>query len=311
MTTVPFRRPSLMRKLCPSAIVATTIWVGGFGIIGALPVSSQVLHATAPLPSFEVASIKPQPPLTFTMHAPAGGEKVVSQMVFTGPSGKPQAPTDRVSLHVTPAMLIAMAYNLQLPSEGRIVGGPDWLKTDNYDIQAKIPDALFAEMQKMPPAKSREQRLLMEQSLLAARFHLKAHFETRDMPVYALVAAKGGPKLTPAKDGEQENISVSGDAGGSELKASAARLDDLVRLLQMQPDLSGRMPINQTGLAGTYDFALKWSREQTSGPDNGAPASDAPSFFTALQEQLGLRLVPTKAPVEVVVIDHIEHPTEN
>jgi len=311
MTTAPIRRPSLMRKLGVSAILGVTVCLVGFGIAGTLPISSQILHATAPLPTFEVATIKPQAPFTFTMHAPAGGEKVVSQMVFTGPSGKPQSPTDRVSLHVTPAMLIAMAYNLQLPSEGRIVGGPDWLKTDNYDIQAKIPDALFAEMQKMPPAKSREQRLLMEQSLLADRFHLKAHFETRDMPVYALVAAKGGPKLTPAKDGEQENISVSGDAGGSELKASAARLDDLVRLLQMQRDAGGRMLINQTGISGTYNFALKWSREQTSEPDNGAPASEAPSFFTALQEQLGLRLVPTKAPVEVIVIDHIEHPSGN
>ena len=303
-----------MRKLRPSAAFAATVCVVGFGLAGTHPLSSQILHATAPLPSFEVATIKPQAPFTFTMHAPAGGEKVISQMVFTGPSapnGKPPSPTDRVSLHVTPAMLIAMAYNLQLPSEGRIVGGPDWLKSDNYEIQAKIPDALFADMQKMPPAKSREQRLLMEQSLLATRFNLKVHFETRDMPVYALVAAKGGPKLTPAKDGEQENISVSGDAGGSELKASAAKLDDLVRLLQMQPDISGRMLINQTELSGTYNFALKWGREQASGSDNGTPASDAPSFFTALQEQLGLRLVPTKAPVEVIVIDHIDHPTEN
>jgi bla regulator protein BlaR1 len=301
-----------MRKLCPSTVLVATVCIG-FGIAGTVPVCGQILHGTAPLPSFEVATIKPQAPLTFTMRAPAGGEKVISQMVFTGPSapnGKPQSPTDRVSLHVTPAMLIAMAYNLQLPSEGRIVGGPDWLKTDNYEIQAKIPDALFADMQKMPPAQSREQRLLMEQSLLATRFGLKVHFETRDMPVYALVAAKSGAKLTPAKEGEQENISVSGDAEASELKASAAKLDDLVRLLQMQPDAGGRMLINQTELAGTYNFALRWSRE-ASGSDNGAPPSDAPSFFTALQEQLGLRLVPTKAPVEVIVIDHIEHPTEN
>jgi len=79
----------------------------------------------------------------------------------------------------------------------------------------------------------------------------------------------------------------------------------------MQPDIGDRMLINQTGLSGSYNFALKWSREQSAGSDNGAPISDAPSFFTALQEQLGLRLVPTKAPTEVIVIDHIEHPTEN
>jgi len=303
-----------MRKIGSSAILAAAVCVVGFGAAGIFPLSAQILHATDPLPSFEVATIKPQAPFTLTMRAPSGGEKIISQMVFTGPSapnGKPPAPTDRVTLHVTPAMLIAMAYNLQLPSEGRIVGGPDWLKTDSYEIQAKIPDALFADMQKMPPAKSRELRLLMEQSLLADRFHLKVHFETRDMPAYALVAAKGGPKLTPAKEGEQENISVSGDAGASELKASAAKLDNLVRLLQMQPDIGGRMLINQTGLSGTYNFALRWNREQSSGADNGSATSDAPSFFTALQEQLGLRLVSTKAPTEVIVIDHIDHPTEN
>jgi bla regulator protein BlaR1 len=308
MTTQPRNSLSHMRKLLLSAIALAS---------AAISLSAQVLHPSGPLPSFEVATIKPQAPMTFTMRAPASGsgEKVMTQMVFTGPSardGKPAAPTDRVSLHVNPAMLIAMAYNLPLPSEGRIVGGPDWLKTDVYEIQAKISDAVYAEMQKMPPAASREQRQLMEQSLLADRFGLKVHFETRDMPVYALVAAKGGPKLAPAKEGEQENISVSGDAQASDLKASAAKLDDLLRLLQMQPDVSGRMLINQTGLPGVYNFTLRWSREQSSGADNGAASTaDAPAFFTALQEQLGLRLVPTKAATEVIVIDHIEHPSEN
>jgi uncharacterized protein (TIGR03435 family) len=299
-----------MRKLLLSAIaIAATV----------APLSAQVLHPSDPMPSFEVATIKPRPPFTVKLPGAAsgptsvGGEKVVTQMMFTGPAPTaPAAPSDMLSLHVTSTMLIAMAYNLPLPTEGRIIGGPDWLKTESYDIQAKIADALFQAIQKMPPDQSKQQRQLMEQSLLADRFKLKVHFETRDMPVYALVAAKGGPKLTPSKEGEAESIFVNGGADGSELKATAAKLDNLARLLQMQPDTAGRMLVNQTGLAGTYNFTLKWSRDQPAGSDSGLPAtSESPSFFTALQEQLGLRMVPTKASMEVVVIDHIEHPTEN
>jgi bla regulator protein BlaR1 len=307
MTTQVCSSLSLMRKLLLSAIaIAAT----------AVPLCAQVLHPTGPMPSFEVATIKPRAPFTLRMPVAAAGtgagEKVVTQMMFTGPAtAQPAAPSDMLSLHVTPNMLVSMAYNLPMPGEGRIVGGPDWMKTDNYDIQAKIADALFQAMQKMPPDLSKQQRQLMEQSLLADRFKLKVHFETRDLPVYALVAAKGGPKLTPAKEGEPENISVTGGADGSELKATAAKLDNLARLLQMQPEAAGRMLVNQTGITGTYNFTLKWSRDQSAGSDAGLPAGDGPSFFTALQEQLGLRLVPTKAPSEVIVIDHIYHPSEN
>jgi len=310
MTTQPGNSLNLMRKLLLSALaVAAT----------AASLPAQILHPSDPMPSFEVATIKPRPLFTVRLPgsgpAPASmpGEKAVTQMMFTGPATtKPAAPSDMLSLHVTSNMLIAMAYNLPLPTEGRVLGGPDWMKTDSYDIQAKIADALFQAMQKMPPDQSRQQRQFMEQSLLADRFKLKVHFETRDMPVYALVVAKGGPKLTPSKDGEPESIFVTGGAEGSELKATAAKLDNLARLLQMQPDTAGRMLVNQTGLTGTYNFTLKWSRDQSAGSDSGLPAtSESPSFFTALQEQVGLRMVPTKAPMEVVVIDHIEHPTEN
>jgi uncharacterized protein (TIGR03435 family) len=216
-----------------------------------------------------------------------------------------------VSLGVTTETLIAMAYNIPTLAKGRIVGGPDWLNVGAYDIQAKIPDAEFAAMQKMRPEQSRERRQLMEQSLLADRFKLKAHFETREMPVYALVLAKSGSKLTPAKEDETENIAVSGDAQESEMNATAAKSDNLMRLLQIQPDVGDRLLVNQTGLTGAYNFTLKWTREQPGGSDPGSSNADAPSFFTALQEQLGLRLVPTKAQVEVIVIDHIERPSEN
>jgi uncharacterized protein (TIGR03435 family) len=178
--------------------------------------------------------------------------------------------------------------------------GPDWLGSDDYEIQAKIEDSLYAAMQKMTPAQQREQVNLMNQSLLADRFKLKVHFETREMPGFALVIAKGGPKLTPAKDGESSRLSVR----QNEMTAKAITLDQWIH----SPFLGGRMVVDQTGLKGTYDFTLSWSEQSGAGQENG---TDAPSLFTAVQEQLGLKLVPTKGPVEVIVIDHIEKPSEN
>src|SRR6202012_5928279 len=129
--------------------------------VTAATLPAQILHPSDPMPSFEVATIKPRPPFTVKLPGSGptsvGGEKVVTQMMFTGPATmKPAAPSDMVSLHVTPSMLIAMAYNLPLPTEGRIIGGPDWMKTDSYDIQAKIADALFQAIQKMPPDQSKQ-----------------------------------------------------------------------------------------------------------------------------------------------------------
>jgi len=135
---------------------------------------------------------------------------------------------------------------------------------------------------------------LLEQSLLADRFKLKVHFETREQPAFALVVAKGGSKLSPAKPGETTQLSAS----ANETTGTAVTLDQFVHSPLLRPE--GRIVIDQTGLTGAYDFTIK-------GEDGADPAS----FFTLIQEQLGLKLVPTKAPTEVIVIDHIERPTEN
>jgi uncharacterized protein (TIGR03435 family) len=203
---------------------------------------------------------------------------------------------------LTARLLIAFAYNVPFGFERiRVVGGPDWLGSDDYEIQAKIEDSLYAAMQKMTPAQQREQVNLMNQSLLADRFKLKVHFETREMPEFALVIAKGGPKLTPAKDDESSRLSVR----QNEMTAKAITLDQWIH----SPFLGGRTVVDQTGLKGTYDFTLSWSEQSgAAGQENG---TEAPSLFTAVQEQLGLKLVPTKGPVEVIVIDHIEKPSEN
>jgi uncharacterized protein (TIGR03435 family) len=205
-------------------------------------------------------------------------------------------------------LLILFAYNLPFGSEkSRIVGDPEWLAGDQYEIQAKIEDSLYTKMQKMTPAQQREQVDLMEQSLLADRFKLKVHFETREMPVYALVVAKGGPKLTPAKDGESSKLfTLAENEQGTEIAATAVTLDQFAHSPLWGG--GGRLVVDQTGLKGTYDFTLKWRPEQLVGQENGV---DAPSVFTAIQEQLGLRLVPSKASVEVIVIDHVERPSAN
>jgi len=240
---------------------------------------------------------------------------------------------------VTMRDLISGAFHV-FSEKDQIVGGPDWID-NRYDMDTKIGAPLDAASQKMSSAQS-EQIRLMQQSLLADRLKLKVHFETREMPVYALIVAQGGPKLTPAKDTQASGGTPLSPVGGD------PRTDDLrkgflafsraekgitwdVRGLTLGefvhngslvflPEIDSHIVVDKTGLAGTYDFTLHFAMERMAVPcassstglcHTMAPDADTPSLFTALQEQLGLQLVLTKAPVEVVVIDHIELPSEN
>ena len=274
--------------------------------IATTPIYPQILHPTDPLPSFEVATIKPwhrTPPPPLPDGAPAT-QKIAK--IDPG-SGVPQL---RPQLHmILPIeILITSAYNLRPGSGKRIIGGPEWLRQDidQFEIQAKIDDTQFAAMQKMTPTQQREQIALMEQSLLADRFKLKVHFETRELPIYTLVIAKGGPKLTPAKEGEPTRLSA---VTNGQLTATAVTIDQFAHSPLLGPATHGQPVIDQTGLKGTYDFTLNSGPEQPATPD--APAETDPPMFTAIQQQLGLKLVPSKGPVEVIVIDHIEQPSAN
>ena len=267
----------------------------------------QILHGSGPLPSFEVASIRPwqpkpspPPPSDIPNAPPKSNERIA-------PLGGGEQKTDRVHAILPTNLLIAFAYGLPVGFENHILGAPEWASSERYEIQAKIEDSLFATMRTMTPAQQREQVALMEQSLLADRFKMKIHFETREMSVYALVIAKGSPQLTPAEDGEVTKLSVIDVEQGLQMTAKAVTIDQWIH----SPFLGGRAVVDRTGLKGAYDFQVTWGRPQPVASDAEQDRATAPPLLTAIQEQLGLKLVPTKAPVEVIVIDHLERPSAN
>ena len=208
--------------------------------------------------------------------------------------------------------LIMDAYNVKWDS---IVGGPDWIGTNGYDIDAKVTPAADAP----PPKLTNAQRRQMIQSLLADRFKLIIHNETKDAPIYELDLAKGGSKLpesTPndgfAKgikgiDGNPVPIGYPMQLGRGRLFGQAVTIasliDDLTRELK-------RPVVDKTGLTGKYDISLEWTPDAMTASDSPTGAS-GPSIFTAVQEQLGLKLTSTHGPVKTLVIDHVEPPTPN
>lgn len=216
--------------------------------------------------------------------------------------------------------LIAWAYNngagFQL-SDDRILGGPSWISTEKYDVEAKEDNQTVDRLEKLPPGERDGQTKRMVQSLLADRFKLKVHHETRNLPVYALVVAKNGPKMTETtKEPSVRFRTGEITATAENTKGSAAMLSRQPPTGCAPPELEGREVRDETGLSGVYDFTLKWTPEAripntTDSDDAAPPETGGASVFTAIEEQLGLRLESTKEPADVVVIDHIEEPTPN
>jgi uncharacterized protein (TIGR03435 family) len=260
-----------------------------------------VAHAQEPK-SFEVASIK------------RNNSGVGGGMMRRLPNGANL-------VNVPLQMIIVQAYEIQ---SSQLEGGPSWIYSDGFDIQAK------AERELKPP----EFRELMR-NLLAERFGLVTHTEQKTRPVYALVQVKTGklgPKLRksetdctalagrggapPPPPAPDEPIQCGMRMGPAQLTAGGTSMASLANMLSR---LFDRMVIDKTGLAGAYDFDLAFAPTQTpQGPPPGTPAPDpstiesgAPDLFTAIREQLGLKLESQKAPVDVVVIDKVEPPTEN
>jgi uncharacterized protein (TIGR03435 family) len=230
------------------------------------------MSAQSQQPAFEVASIKPT-------HF---GVRISSVRMTPG-----QVLMENVSLR----KCIALAYNVS-EDQDYAIAGPDWLRSEVYDIIAKFPP-------ETPP----EQVRMMLQELLADRFKLKLHHEFKEVPVYALVVGKNGAKLQESAPGTQGGFSM----GPGHLMGRAAPITALADRLSNASFQLGRPVQDRTGLTGVYEFTLDWA------PDS-APEADAsgPSLFTAVQEQLGLKLEAQRGSAEVLVVDSMERkPTEN
>jgi uncharacterized protein (TIGR03435 family) len=280
--------------------------------VGAVAVVAPILAQSVSPPStselrFEAASVKPT--------APKPGDPVRVMHRFL-PGGSFEA------FNVTLASVIRLAYGLQ---DFQMLGGPEWINTDRFDMQARGPQGAM---------ESETPRRL--QSLLAERFALQARRETRNHPIYALVLARAdgslGPRLRRSQfDPEklQEQVAKAfrenprtfappqcGLIAGRRLGSCGI---SMAMLSSLFPIYTGRMVVDRTGLTGGFDYELQFSDREIpgAGPGGGFPVPiapenpDAPSLFTALEEQLGLKLVPETGPVDVLVIDHVERPTPN
>lgn len=252
------------------------------------------------------------------------------------PGGKP-LPWDTISIHVTdPAkadngfehsldngltqhamtmeFFIAEAYTFTIfPAKDMIEGLPSWATETKYDVEARVaPEDVAAyktitglsipDTAKAIAAKQYTSEMLMNQALLTERFHLKVHTEMREKSVFLLSVAKGGVRMKPAADPAHGSISLS---RGS-ISGKGVPLSFLGGVLSMP---AGGMVVDQSGDAGQYDFELHYA--PTDMDTAAAGAGNDPDFFTAVQEQLGVKLTRGKAQVPVVVVDHIEKPTDN
>jgi uncharacterized protein (TIGR03435 family) len=203
-----------------------------------------------------------------------------------------------IATNVPVKVMIELMYHL---NDRQVSGGPGWLDTDLFDIEAKA-DAPH----------NVDDLHTMFQNLLVDRFNLKFHKETRTLPAYELVVDKSGPKLKENLNPETFDIPIRG-AGRGKIAATHCSMSYLAWNLALRLD---QPVIDQTGLGKFYDFSLEWAPELPpgapgGGADAGLPAATGPDLFTAVREQLGLKLESHKGPVEVMVIDHIEKPSEN
>jgi uncharacterized protein (TIGR03435 family) len=234
--------------------------------------------------------------------------------------------------------LISAAYGTPQPLPAfQILGGPKWIDSERYDVVAKAP----GDPQPGPEGPPRE-LFTMLRNLLAERFQLVAHREAREMPVYALALARSdaklGPQLRPSTtDCAALMASLRGRGGPPAPPAPGERIPcgmrmfpgnlsggsaSMTQLSNVLARFVSRTVIDRTGLTGNYDLDLQWTPDQMpqgagrGDAPPGAPAlppidPNGPSIFTAVQEQLGLKLESTKAPTDVLVIDRVEHPTED
>jgi uncharacterized protein (TIGR03435 family) len=204
--------------------------------------------------------------------------------------------------------LIRAAYGVQ---DSQITGGLSFLDSDGYDIEAKMDNAMMDELQKLSAEERKLQLMRMFQSLLADRFRLALHSEAREVPAYALMIDRGGPKFHEAIPGDIYPNGIAGPGGRPIGGPALLRMEagkfvsqgcDLSCLIRALSDLNlvDHPIVDKTGLDGNYDFTLQWTAEEGQS-----------SLFAAIQDQLGLKLEPQQSPVKMLIIDHAEQPSEN
>ncbi|MBV8895922.1 MAG: TIGR03435 family protein [Acidobacteriaceae bacterium] len=267
-------------------------------------------------PEFEVASIKPN-------KSAAVGARVMMQ-----PGGR------LVATGINVRFLLEMAYDAK---DSQVVDAPSWFDSERYDIDAKADENTASALTKLPRDQGMDIMRKMVQGLLADRFKLQLGHETKELPVYELVVAKGGPKFhestfkppplapdgappPPPGPGARPRQGIMMNGRGEVTVAYG----DMPMFVNVLSHIVGRVVVDKTGLAGKYDFTLKWTPDESQGmmgppgagpgPGGAAPPPadpSGPSIFTALQEQLGLKLDSQKAPTDVLVIQHVERPSEN
>jgi uncharacterized protein (TIGR03435 family) len=293
----------------PRPVIRTGLGPDVIAVAGLLAVAASGLFSqSADPPRFAVVSIKRNPSR--------------EQLTMAAPMGVGYRPGGRLVAGNAPlTMLIQRAYAVQ---GFQVVGGPVWINTDGYDIEAK------------PQSKNDQKGMwLMLQTLLADRFKLVMHRETRNLPVFDLQAARNGPKLAPAAGGCSEALTTLPERGqprpappcGPGLLKSGTGLAmegisvPMPAFAKMLSTLMGREVIDKTGFTGRFGLHLEFAMDdalvglpnRVGANPSGEPADSAgrASIRTALQEQLGLKLQASTGPVDVLVIDHVERPTEN
>src|SRR6266436_9305736 len=294
------RKLDFSRKLLLGAVALAAIALPIlFGPLQATPAraESQAQSTGAIVPAFEVASIKPN------NGTPMAGFSIVGKP-FNGIMWK----ADRfMATNFTLHNLIQRAYDVQ---DDQILGGPDWLNSEGYDIDAKVEKSVVDELQMLGPDQRFLQSRRMLQAFLADRFKLTLHRETKEVPVYVLVIGKNGPSLQEAKPGDTYASGFK-DPHGRPLGAGTLLQPGPCKLVGQGVPIAGlvgalserlsRSVVDETGLKGNYDFTLDC---HTAFMERGG------SLLTVLPEQLGLELKPQTAPVEVLIIDNAERPSE-
>jgi len=298
-------RRKVLLGTCGLALVALTLAMRVAQTAQNQPAAPSEATAAAK-PTFEVASIK------LYASDPAGWR--LGHTIADPPN---EGTFD--AMEVTVESLVEVAFGVH--HAWLIQGGPSWFNSEKFDVQAKAGSAANQELSGLSGDQGAALKHRMLQALLTDRFKLAVHRETKALPGYALVIAKNGPKLQEASGTE----GIEGQWSSTAQNRLSFRRTPMSMLVEYLSETLGCSVVDHTGLKGDYNFKFQWTSVATgadtaAGPEMGQPAAannpnmldaSGTSIFTAIQEQLGLKLEPAKNPVEVLVIDHIEKPSLN